>query len=85
MAIWSTYSETGKAMHPRKRGLPKEAGVKVDVVADGGRQWIRVNTCVHHVLSGLSVLFDHARHSRQDKELSYVGGVPRDRFILDGL
>ncbi|EKM57228.1 uncharacterized protein PHACADRAFT_27911 [Phanerochaete carnosa HHB-10118-sp] len=43
-AIWSTYSESGTALHPRKRGLPKEAGVKVDVVADGGRRWTRVNT-----------------------------------------
>ncbi|KIP04047.1 hypothetical protein PHLGIDRAFT_212975 [Phlebiopsis gigantea 11061_1 CR5-6] len=43
-AISNTYSENGRALHPRKRGLPREAGVKVDVVADGGRRWIRVNT-----------------------------------------
>ena len=65
-AIWDTYSETGKALHPRKRGLPKEAGVKVDVVADGGRRWIRVNTYVYHVIPCLFGLFDRARHSCQD-------------------
>lgn len=32
---------------PRRRGQPKEDGVKVDVVADGGKSWIRVNTSVH--------------------------------------
>ncbi|KAH9927955.1 uncharacterized protein BXZ73DRAFT_48573 [Epithele typhae] len=31
-------------MHVPRRGSRKPPGVKVDVVADGGRQWIRVNT-----------------------------------------
>ena len=43
-AIWATFSGSGKAVAPRRRGHPKEDGVKVDVVADGGRTWIRVNT-----------------------------------------
>lgn len=51
-AIWAAFSESGKAVAQRRRGHPKEDGVKVDVVADGGRKWIRVNTYVvlFHVL-----------------------------------
>ncbi|EMD37000.1 hypothetical protein CERSUDRAFT_95271 [Gelatoporia subvermispora B] len=45
-AIWQTFPDPaqvqGKAT--RKRGSQKPPGVKVDVVADGGRRWIRVNT-----------------------------------------
>ncbi|KAI0697354.1 hypothetical protein BC835DRAFT_1270412 [Cytidiella melzeri] len=44
VAVWDTYSEHGTPLHPRRRNTPKEAGVKVDVVADGGRHWTRVNT-----------------------------------------
>lgn len=44
-AIWSTYLESGKPRPvPRRRGTPKMIGVKVDVVADEGKRWIRVNT-----------------------------------------
>ncbi|CAL1709890.1 unnamed protein product [Somion occarium] len=44
IGIWNTFSESGKTIRPRRRGQPREDGVKVDVVADGGKRWIRVNT-----------------------------------------
>ncbi|KAI0074939.1 hypothetical protein K474DRAFT_1600700 [Panus rudis PR-1116 ss-1] len=44
VGIWSTFSESGKNVLPRQRGQPKDDSVKVDVVADGGKRWIRVNT-----------------------------------------
>ena len=56
-AVLAAFSETGtgkkenekgkkkvKARGPRAKGQAKEAAVKVDVVADGGKRWIRVNT-----------------------------------------
>lgn len=43
-AIWRTYVDGKEAIARRKRGSQKPPGVKVDVVADNGRRWIRVNT-----------------------------------------
>ncbi|KAH8097082.1 hypothetical protein BXZ70DRAFT_1009396 [Cristinia sonorae] len=44
IGIWSTFSETGAVALPRRRGGRKDEGIRVDVVADGGKRWIRVNT-----------------------------------------
>jgi hypothetical protein len=34
----------GESPQPGHRRINNSAGVKVDVVCDGGRKWIRVNT-----------------------------------------
>ncbi|KAF9011872.1 hypothetical protein BDQ17DRAFT_1396918 [Cyathus striatus] len=40
-SVFKTFTFTPE---PRKRGTPRAPGAKVDVVAENGRQWIRVNT-----------------------------------------
>lgn len=32
---------------PRQRGAARQPGTKVDVIADHGRRWVRVNTYVY--------------------------------------
>ncbi|KAI0372466.1 hypothetical protein BV20DRAFT_991363 [Pilatotrama ljubarskyi] len=44
VTIWRTFSETPQPTSIPRRGSRKPPGVKVDVVADGGKRWIRVNT-----------------------------------------
>ncbi|EJF56476.1 hypothetical protein BD309DRAFT_896721 [Dichomitus squalens] len=44
VTIWRTFLEEDKPAHVPRRGSHKPPGVKVDIVADGGRRWIRVNT-----------------------------------------
>ncbi|KAH9947792.1 hypothetical protein B0H21DRAFT_852125 [Amylocystis lapponica] len=44
VAIWKTYDNSDLAQQPHRRGPQKPPGVKVDIVADHGRRWIRVNT-----------------------------------------
>ena len=49
IGIWSTFLESGMPSAPRRKAGRRDEGVKVDVVADGGKRWIRVNTCVSSV------------------------------------
>ncbi|KAI0340433.1 hypothetical protein BDW22DRAFT_1431027 [Trametopsis cervina] len=72
IGIWNTYSESGSSLHPRRRrGAPKEAGVKVDVVADGGRQWIRVNTTKNsRMLAEFRELDSYLTESESDEDES---------------
>ncbi|CCL99066.1 uncharacterized protein FIBRA_01078 [Fibroporia radiculosa] len=42
--VWRTYHDNSKPAASRTRGSQKPPGIKVDVVADNGRRWIRVNT-----------------------------------------
>ncbi|GJE93166.1 hypothetical protein PsYK624_093250 [Phanerochaete sordida] len=73
-AIWSTFSETGKVLHPRKRGLPKEVGVKVDVVADGGRCWVRVNTTKNsRMLAEFREIDSYLTDSDEDEDETDLG------------
>ncbi|RPD61700.1 hypothetical protein L226DRAFT_461538 [Lentinus tigrinus ALCF2SS1-7] len=44
VTIMRTFLEGEQPAHVPRRGSRKPPGVKVDVVADGGRRWIRVNT-----------------------------------------
>ncbi|KAM5545929.1 hypothetical protein V8D89_000055 [Ganoderma adspersum] len=44
VTIWRTFLEGDQPSHVPRRGSRKPSGVKVDVVADGGRRWVRVNT-----------------------------------------
>ncbi|KAI0752674.1 hypothetical protein C8Q80DRAFT_1217165 [Daedaleopsis nitida] len=44
VTIGRTFPEGDQTAHIPRRGSRKPPGIKVDVVADGGRQWIRVNT-----------------------------------------
>ncbi|OBZ76717.1 hypothetical protein A0H81_03223 [Grifola frondosa] len=42
--IWRTFFQNDLQSSPRRRGFRKPSGVKVDVIAEGGKRWIRVNT-----------------------------------------
>ncbi len=42
----SAANDKGKKQKGAAQQPPNQPGVKVDVVADNGRSWIRVNTCV---------------------------------------
>ncbi|KAI1787292.1 hypothetical protein LXA43DRAFT_1030048 [Ganoderma leucocontextum] len=44
VTIWRTFLEDDQPTHIPRRGSRKPPGVKVDVVAEGGRRWVRVNT-----------------------------------------
>ncbi|KAI0672331.1 hypothetical protein C8Q78DRAFT_970837 [Trametes maxima] len=44
VTIWRTFADSLRPKSIPKRGSRKLPGVKVDVVADGGKCWIRVNT-----------------------------------------
>ncbi|KAI0717893.1 hypothetical protein C8T65DRAFT_707031 [Cerioporus squamosus] len=44
VTIMRTFLEGEQPAHVPRRGSRKPPGVKVDVVAEGGRRWIRVNT-----------------------------------------
>ncbi|KAI0767407.1 hypothetical protein C8Q74DRAFT_1280197 [Fomes fomentarius] len=44
VTIWRTFPEGDQPKHIPRRGSRKPPGVKIDVVAEGGRRWIRVNT-----------------------------------------
>ncbi|KAI0827424.1 hypothetical protein BC628DRAFT_179219 [Trametes gibbosa] len=44
VTIWRSFYETSQPKCIANRGSRKPSGVKVDVVADGGKRWIRVNT-----------------------------------------
>ncbi|KAI0356935.1 hypothetical protein OH77DRAFT_1451946 [Trametes cingulata] len=44
VTIWRTFPEMPQPASIPRRGSRKPPGVKVDVVADGGKRWIRVNT-----------------------------------------
>ncbi|KAI0649955.1 hypothetical protein C8Q79DRAFT_900550 [Trametes meyenii] len=44
VTIWRTFAEVPQLSRVTKCGSRKPPGVKVDVVADGGKRWIRVNT-----------------------------------------
>ncbi|KAH9854602.1 hypothetical protein C2E23DRAFT_726166 [Lenzites betulinus] len=44
VTIWQSFSEIPQPKSIPHRGSRKPSGVKVDVVADGGKRWIRVNT-----------------------------------------
>ena len=52
VGIWSAFADPGSRSSPTDDTLktgkkkPKLQDVKVDVVADGGLSWIRVNTLV---------------------------------------
>ncbi|KAI0772815.1 hypothetical protein BD413DRAFT_473545 [Trametes elegans] len=44
VTIWHTFPEGSQPISIPRRGSRKPPGVKIDVVADGGKRWIRVNT-----------------------------------------
>ncbi|KAI0634218.1 hypothetical protein C8Q77DRAFT_736937 [Trametes polyzona] len=44
VTIWRTFSDAPQPASIPRRGSRKPPGVKVDVVADGGKRWMRVNT-----------------------------------------
>ncbi|KAH9903450.1 hypothetical protein C8Q73DRAFT_635400 [Cubamyces lactineus] len=44
VTIWRTFPDAPQPSSIPRRGSRKPSGVKVDVVADGGKRWIRVNT-----------------------------------------
>ncbi|KAI0657444.1 hypothetical protein C8Q70DRAFT_1073787 [Cubamyces menziesii] len=44
VTIWRTFPDAPQPSSIPRRGSRKPPGVKVDVVADGGKRWIRVNT-----------------------------------------
>ncbi|KAJ2987244.1 hypothetical protein NUW54_g9483 [Trametes sanguinea] len=44
VTIWRTFPDASQPPSIPRRGSRKPPGVKVDVVADGGKRWIRVNT-----------------------------------------
>ncbi|KAI0325503.1 hypothetical protein GY45DRAFT_1330178 [Cubamyces sp. BRFM 1775] len=44
VTIWRTFPEVPQPSSIPRRGSRKPPGIKVDVVADGGKRWIRVNT-----------------------------------------
>ncbi|KAI0943763.1 hypothetical protein AcW1_002848 [Taiwanofungus camphoratus] len=44
VSVCQTFHETSEPAMLPKRGSRRPSGVKVDVVADSGRRWIRVNT-----------------------------------------
>ncbi|PCH36896.1 hypothetical protein WOLCODRAFT_109340 [Wolfiporia cocos MD-104 SS10] len=44
LSIWQTYYDRAQTGMSRKRGSQKPPGVKIDILADSGRRWIRINT-----------------------------------------
>ena len=49
VSVWQTFYDKTQPK-PRTRGSRKSPGVKVDVVAENGHRWIRVNTYVSYAL-----------------------------------
>ena len=56
-----TFLEGDQPAHVPRRGSRKPPGVKVDVVADGGRRWIRVNTYVTRPYTSIYALTSQHR------------------------
>ncbi|KAI0795766.1 hypothetical protein C8Q75DRAFT_747316 [Abortiporus biennis] len=68
--IWPTFSETGDSNKQRKRGHPKDC-VKIDVVADSGRRWIRVNSVKNsRMLAEFREIDSYDTDSEDDQERS---------------
>ncbi|TCD64895.1 hypothetical protein EIP91_003471 [Steccherinum ochraceum] len=80
IGIWSTFFESGVPAAPRKRGGRKERkedGVKVDVVADGGKSWIRVNTVKNsRLLAEFREMDSYLTESEEDEEEDPDGTRP---------
>lgn len=43
-AIWRTYNDNAPQGESHRRSAHKPPGIKVDVIAENGRRWIRINT-----------------------------------------
>ncbi|OCH94600.1 hypothetical protein OBBRIDRAFT_831652 [Obba rivulosa] len=83
-AIWQTFPDPAHAQGKatRKRGSQKPPGVKVDVIAEGGRRWIRVNTIKNSRLLAEfrevdSYLTSSEEESSDEAEPSSSGSTPR--------
>ncbi|KAI0089623.1 hypothetical protein BDY19DRAFT_889252 [Irpex rosettiformis] len=77
VAIWDTYSERGIPLHLRKRNTPKEPGIKVDVVADGGKRWIRVNTTKNsRMLAEFREIDSYLTDSDSDEDIDSDHHIP---------
>ena len=62
-----TFAEGDQIAHVPRRGSRKPPGVKVDVVADGGKRWIRVNTYVQYLFGA----YMRSRRGLERRTLAY--------------
>ncbi|KAK0214288.1 hypothetical protein EDD85DRAFT_924506 [Armillaria nabsnona] len=68
IAVWN---ESGVGFQTRKAGGQKPSGTKVDVVADHGRRWIRVNTIKNsRILAEFREIDSYLTDSSDEEEVS---------------
>lgn len=80
VSIFTTFHATTVEKSGKKGEKNLVPGVKVDVVADNGRRWIRVNTCVplHYHLNHRLIFFTRIKNLRMLSEFREI-----DSYLTD--
>ncbi|KAL6309419.1 hypothetical protein BKA93DRAFT_723582 [Sparassis latifolia] len=77
LTIEKAFPEQENHSHLRRRGSQKPPGVKVDVVADDGRHWIRVNTITNsRILAEFREIDSYLTDSEDESDNPHGGERP---------